>query len=73
VVAEGTRSGRAKKDRLSQEPQGADLCRAAGLGSNVRGHLAQPRRKGKRNEHVPFEGKNELSKERESQEWWETF
>jgi hypothetical protein len=56
AVAGGTRSRRAKNDRPSQEPQGADLCRAAGLGASVRGHLDQPR---KRNERVPLVANSE--------------
>jgi hypothetical protein len=63
VVAGGTRSGRAKNDRPSQEPQGADLCRAAGLGASVRGHLGQPR---KRNERASLVLNSELEGEGET-------
>jgi hypothetical protein len=65
VVVKGTRSGRAKIDPPSQEPQGANLCRAAGLGASVRGRLSQPRKRTERassvlNSELEGEGETEV-------------
>jgi hypothetical protein len=64
MVMKGTLSGKAKTVSPPPEPQGADLCRAAGLGASMRGRLSHPR---KRFERVSLASSNELEGEGETE------